>query len=63
MQYFVINECMYKGCANWRVNNTCIKNSMSISAIARFAKLLPDSKYCEVSNQINKYKLNELLEG
>lgn len=63
MQYFVINECMYKGCANWRVSNTCIKNSMSINAVARFAKLLPDSNYCEVTNQINKYKLNELLEG
>ena len=63
MQYFVINECMYKGSANWRVNNTCIKNSMSISAVARFAKLLPDSKYCEVTKQINKHKLNELLEG
>jgi hypothetical protein len=63
MQYFVINECTYKGCANWRVNNTCIKDSMDISAVVRFAKLLPDSKYCEVTNQINKYKLNELLEG
>jgi hypothetical protein len=63
MRYIVIHECVYKGCANWRVNNTCIKNSMSINAVARFAKLLPDSRYCEVTSQINKYKLNELLEG
>ena len=63
MQYFVIKECTYKGCANWRVYNKCVKDSMSISAVARFAKLLPNSKYCEESNQINKHKLNELLEG
>ena len=63
MRYIVIHECVYKGCANWRVNNTCIKNSMSIDAVARFAKLLPDNRYCEVTSQINKYKLNELLEG
>ena len=40
-----------------------LRQLASISAVARFAKLLPDSKYCEVSNQINKHKLNELLEG
>lgn len=63
MQYFVINECTYKGCANWRVNNKCVKDSMSIDAVVRFAKLLPNSQYCEVTRQINKHKLNELLEG
>ena len=53
MQYFVINECTYKGCANWRVNNKCVKDSMSIDAVVRFAKLLPNSQYCEVTRQIN----------
>ena len=53
MQYFVINECTYKGCVNWRINNKCIKDSVSIDVLVKFSKLLPDSRYCTLTRQLN----------
>ena len=62
MSCFVVNYFVLRACQHWRIDNKCVKNNMSISDGAKYVKNLHNSSVCEVRRQIDKYRLENLLE-
>ena len=62
MSCFVVNYCELRACQHWRIYNKCVKNNMSIVDGAKYVKNLHNSSVCEVRRQIDKYRLENLLE-
>ncbi len=63
MLFFAIDSCTQRGCINWRLNNQCAKDSMSIPANKNYIANIHDNATCEVRKQIDKYRLEEMLES
>jgi hypothetical protein len=62
MLNFVVNYCELRACQHWRIHNKCTKNSTSIADGAKYVTNIHDSSVCEVRRQIDKYRLEHLLE-
>jgi hypothetical protein len=63
MSYFVVNYCEIRACQHWRIHNQCIKNETLISASIKYSADMHDSKWCEIRKQIDRYRLEHMLEG
>lgn len=63
MSIFVVKKCEIKACQWWRLGDNCIKNGSSISHHMKYAADLHNAEFCQVREQINKYRLKHMLEG
>lgn len=63
MSFFVVKYCQVKACLNWRLGNNCVKDRMHIPSSVPYIADLHDSFTCEVRKQINKYRLQYMLEN
>ena len=62
MSFFVVNSCTVKACLNWRMGDICVKHNMHIPTCAKYLANMHDSSVCEVRRQIDKYRLEQMLE-
>ncbi len=62
MSYFVVNSCALKACLNWRMGDACAKNNQLISPQIRYLATMHDDKICQVREQVNQYRLKQMLE-
>ena len=62
MSHFVVKYCELRACQHWRIDNQCTKNGQSISDSLKYVANIHDSSVCEVRRQIDKYRLENLLE-
>lgn len=62
MSFFVIKSCQLNGCLHWRVGDKCAKHDMWIPNHIKFTANMHDSSVCEARKQINKYRLEQMLE-
>lgn len=62
MSFFVVNSCQVKACLNWRIGDTCVKNLMHIPTTVKYVANMHDASICEVRRQIDKYRLEQILE-
>jgi len=62
MSYFVVNYCGLRACQHWRINEHCVKNGMSIPKNISQVMHIHNSSVCEVRRQVDKYRLEHLLE-
>jgi hypothetical protein len=62
MSHFVVNYCELRACQHWRINNKCVKNNISIAKSMKHVANIHNSKVCQVREQIDKYRLENLLE-
>tara|TARA_R110001592_G_scaffold247870_1_gene510001 strand:- start:317 stop:517 length:201 start_codon:yes stop_codon:yes gene_type:complete len=63
MSYFVVNYCKLRACQHWRIGNNCIKNETLIGDSIKYSADMHNSDICEVRKQIDKYRLEHMLEG
>ena len=63
MSYFVVKYCEIRACQHWRINNQCIKNETLISDSLKYSADMHNSNICEIRKQIDKYRLEHMLEG
>ena len=62
MSCLVVNYCVLKACQHWRIDNKCTKHNLSIADNAKYVTSIHNSSVCEVRRQIDKYRLENLLE-
>jgi hypothetical protein len=62
MLCFVVNNCELRACQHWRIGNKCTKHNLSIIENAKYVQNIHNSSVCEVRRQIDKYRLENLLE-
>ena len=62
MSHFVVKYCELRACQHWRIDNKCVKNNMSIAGSIKYVANMHDSSVCEVRRQIDKYRLEKMLE-
>ena len=62
MLFFNIKYCALKACQNWRIGDKCAKDKMHIPTAVTFIANMHDASICEVRNQIDIFRLNEMLE-
>jgi hypothetical protein len=62
MLFFAIDSCELKACQNWRINNKCVKDEMSIPDSLRYVANIHSNDTCQVRKQIDEYRLTEMLE-
>ena len=62
MSHFVVDYCGLRACQHWRIGNKCVKNKMPIAKSLKYVANMHDSSVCEVRKQINKYRLEHMLE-
>ena len=64
MSNFVINYCALKACQHWRLHNKCSKDGLPVTkqSLGYLANIHDNSK-CEIRRQIDKYRLENLLEN
>ena len=62
MSHFVVKYCELRACQHWRIDNKCVKNNMSIARSIKYVANMHDSSVCEVRRQIDKYRLEKMLE-
>ena len=62
MLFFDIKYCALKACQNWRIGDKCAKDKMHIPTAVTFIANMHDGSICEVRNQIDIFRLNEMLE-
>jgi hypothetical protein len=62
MSCFVVNYCELKACQHWRIDNKCVKHNTSISQGAKYVQNLHSNSTCQIRQQIDKYRLEHLLE-
>ena len=62
MSHFVVNCCELRACQHWRINNRCVKHGMAIVSSIKYLANMHDSSVCKVREQIDKYRLEHLLE-
>jgi hypothetical protein len=62
MSCFVVNYCDLRACQHWRIDNKCIKHNVSMADSAKYVINLHNSSVCEVRKQIDKYRLEQMLE-
>jgi len=62
MLHFVVNYCELRACQHWRIDNKCTKNNLPIADSIKHVANMHDSSVCEVRKQIDKYRLEQMLE-
>ncbi len=62
MSNFVVNYCKLRACQHWRIDNKCIYHNQSLADSFKYVANMHDSSICEVRRQIDKYRLENLLE-
>ena len=62
MSHFVVKYCELRACQHWRIDNKCIKNNMPIASSLKYVVNMHNSSVCQVRKQIDKYRLENLLE-
>ena len=62
MSCFVVNYCELRACQHWRIDNKCVKHNVSIPDSVKHVQNLHNSSVCEIRRQIDKYRLENLLE-
>lgn len=62
MSLFVVEHCNMKACLNWRMNNKCVKDGTYIDFQIKYISDIHDSVNCEIRKQLNKYRLEQMLE-
>jgi hypothetical protein len=62
MSRFVVKYCELRACQHWRIDNHCTKNDQLISDSLKYVANMHDSSVCEVRRQIDRYRLENLLE-
>ena len=62
MQVFKINPCELKGCLN-NHKGTCSLDKMAIQVFAKPLAYFQDASICEVRQQINVYRTENLIEN
>ena len=62
MSNFVVKYCSLTACQHWRLANKCAKNGMSMADSVKYLANMHDSSVCEVRKQLDKYRLEQLLE-
>jgi hypothetical protein len=62
MMYFVVDQCDTRACQHWRIGNKCTKHNLSIPENAKYVLNIHNSSICEVRRQIDRYRLEHLLE-
>ena len=63
MSRFVVKKCEMRACQWWRLGDNCIKNGSSISHAVQYSSDLHSAELCQVREQINKYRMKQMLEG
>jgi len=62
MSNFVVNYCELRACQHWRMGNKCRYHNQSLADSLKYLANMHDSSICEVRRQIDKYRLENLLE-
>ena len=62
MSNFVVNYCELRACQHWRIDNKCTKHNQPIADSLKYVANMHDSSVCEVHRQIDRYRLDNLLE-
>ena len=62
MSHFVVKYCELRACQHWRIDNRCVKHGMAIVNSLKYVANMHDSSVCEVRRQIDKYRLERMLE-
>lgn len=62
MLFFDIKFCSLKACQNWRADDKCAKDEMHIPTAVTFIANMHDASICKVREQIDVFRLNEMLE-
>ena len=62
MSNFVVEYCKLSACQHWRIDNKCVKNGMPIANSIKYLANMHDSSVCEVRRQLDKYRLEKMLE-
>lgn len=62
MLFFAVDFCDMKGCLNYRAGDRCAKNNTSIRAYVKYSANIHDHDSCKVREQIDVYRLEEMLE-
>mgnify|MGYP001179025379 CR=1 FL=1 len=62
MSHFVVKYCELRACQHWRIDNKCVKDRMPIANSFNLVANMHDSSVCEVRRQIDKYRLEQMLE-
>ena len=62
MSCFVVNYCELRACQHWRIDNKCIYDKRSIPESLQYVANIHDSSICEVRRQIDRHRLDNLLE-
>jgi hypothetical protein len=63
MSHFVVNYCELRACQHWRLTNKCVKNGMDIVNSIKYLANMHDSSVCKVREQIDKHRLEQMLEA
>ena len=62
MSFFVVKYCTLKACLNWRIGGKCTKDGKDIPKQMKYVVNIHDSSVCEIRRQLDKYRLENLLE-
>ena len=62
MSHFVVKYCQLRACQHWRIDNKCTKDDQPIASSLKYVANLHNGTVCEVRRQIDKYRLENLLE-
>ena len=60
--FFDIKFCSLRACQNWRMGDKCVKDEMYIPTAVSFIANIHDASVCRVREQIDIFRLNEMLE-
>lgn len=62
MSHFTVESCSIRACNNWRIGDSCVKNQMDIPTLVKYAATIHDSNLCQIRQQIDVFRLEQMLE-